>query len=228
MPTPPHFLGIVDCHCFLVRLVLNFTMVGTFASYCRECVDASVYLEVAGCSPVAQDEVEDDEVEMLPETKRGKYNKRAMFFERPHLIQRRRRAFSKHVPQKISFVKREQRCCVWCCQHKHPAGGEPHSRLGFKTTMCCGECDNVPLCVVPRYDGKTCFEMWHEATLLNEPCGAIVNSPEVRQHSNRKAPPSRVRINNVANNRTSYTGVSEDNTRRSKRRQTPNQVFHGT
>lgn len=118
------------------------------------------------------------------------YNKRDSFFSRPDLIAKRRNGRLNHDP----VSTQSQACCIWCCRKtKMHSDGTPHSRHGLKTTWKCAVC-NVPLCKVPRFDGKSCFTLFHESDELFNPCcitgGAAIS---LRPHSNRPAPPVRQR-----------------------------------
>jgi hypothetical protein len=89
----------------------------------------------------------------------------------------------------------KQILCVWCCSMKHhEVQGDmkkTHSRQGFKTTCKCNTC-NVPHCAKPRYDGKSCFYLFHTSHVLKEPCSAGQTALHcVQAHSNQVDPPIR-------------------------------------
>ncbi|OQR87415.1 hypothetical protein ACHHYP_08876 [Achlya hypogyna] len=93
------------------------------------------------------------------------YNKRDQYFRDPSLIARRRDPALGHTPE--LFDNHRQLSCVWCCRSKHNTA-VPHSRHGFKTSVQCTVC-KVALCQRDRGQG-TCFELFHTAECLNEPC----------------------------------------------------------
>ncbi|KAI2503223.1 hypothetical protein MHU86_11246 [Fragilaria crotonensis] len=115
------------------------------------------------------------------------YNKREAYFSKPHLIERRTNRRVLHQPSSVQ----RQSSCIWCCRIDHSTG-ERHTRHGRKTTWVCSTCD-VPLCKRPRFNGQSCFLLFHEAETLFDPCGAEAQSLEVsvRSNGNRRAPPSR-------------------------------------
>ena len=115
------------------------------------------------------------------------YNKREAYFSKPHLIERRTNRRVLHQPSSVQ----RQSSCIWCCRIDHSTG-ERHTRHGRKTTWVCSTCD-VPLCKRPRFNGQSCFLLFHEAETLFDPCGAEAQSlvVSVRSNGNRRAPPSR-------------------------------------
>ena len=99
------------------------------------------------------------------------YNRRALLFHDFLLNQRRRQVLRNHDWIKIpdNSGKRKQLRCVWCCGKNHTQT-EQHSRQGRKTTYMCVVCD-VPLCKVVRVgQRRSCFEQFHTAKKLNNPC----------------------------------------------------------
>jgi hypothetical protein len=78
----------------------------------------------------------------------------------------------------------KQVSCIWRCRYdKHHVNGTPkHSQHGRKTLWVCVTC-HVPLCKVKRYDGKSCFALFHGAEQLFNPCcaasqeGLLVRTP---------------------------------------------------
>lgn len=125
------------------------------------------------------------------------YNQRTAYFTKERCIEIRRNRSLDHKSTKLD----RQKCCVWCCQKSHRNIEVRHTRLGYKTTTCCIVCGGVPLCTVKRIGDKTCFELWHEATELYDPCVTNITSPYVRAHSNRSAPPSRISVEGTTNSR---------------------------
>jgi hypothetical protein len=115
------------------------------------------------------------------------YNKREAYFSKPHLIEWRMNQRVLHQPSSAQ----RQSSCVWCCRIDHSTG-ERHTRHGRKRAWMCSTCD-VPLCKRPRFNGRSCFPLFHEAKTLFDPCCAKAQSIQVsvRSHGNRRAPPSR-------------------------------------
>jgi hypothetical protein len=130
-------------------------------------------------------------------SKRFCYNQRMAYFTKTRCIEIRTNRSSDHKATKLNG----QKCCVWCCQKSHRNLEVRHTRMGYKTTTCCMACGGVALCTVKRIGDKTCFEMWHTATELYDPCSPNTNSPYARGHSNRRAPPSRVTVEGSTNSR---------------------------
>jgi hypothetical protein len=116
------------------------------------------------------------------------YNKREVHFSKPHQIEWR---INRRVLHHPSSAQR-QSSCVWCCRIDHSIG-KRHTRHGRKTTcLMCSTCD-VPLCKRPRFNGQSCFLLFHKAETLFDPCCAEAQSTQVsvRSHGNQRAPPSR-------------------------------------
>ena len=77
---------------------------------------------------------------------------------------------------------------------------------GQKTLWVCVTCQ-VPLCKVKRYDGKSCFDLFHEAKELFNPCcvtaqeGLLVRTPRTGK---QREPPTKglavARATSVAEN----------------------------
>lgn len=116
-----------------------------------------------------------------------KYNKREAYFTMPELIAKRHNARLGHHESSLE----QQSSCVWCCRVNHDAE-MAHSRHGRKTKWQCSIC-LVPLCKVPRYNGQSCFNMFHEAEVLFNPCAQQGAEITTRGHSNRANPPIRTR-----------------------------------
>ncbi|OQR94976.1 hypothetical protein THRCLA_08045 [Thraustotheca clavata] len=109
-----------------------------------------------------------------PPSRKIFYNKREQYFTDPILSARRTNKAASHVAQ--VFGNHRQLSCVWCCRSKHNTS-IAHSRHGFKTSIMCQECQ-VPLCQRDRFSsGATCFEEFHAAQVLNQPC-AVTNIME--------------------------------------------------
>jgi hypothetical protein len=115
------------------------------------------------------------------------YNKREAYFSKPHLIERRTNRRGLHQPSSIQ----RQSSCIWCCRIDHSTG-ERHTRHGRKTTWVCSTCD-VPLCKRPRFNGQSCFVLFHQSETLFDPCLAEAQGVQVtvRSHGNRRALPGR-------------------------------------
>ena len=101
------------------------------------------------------------------------YNKREAFFDKLQLIKRRMNRRVLH--KRISMQK--QMSCIWCCRVDHSTA-TVHYRHGRKTTVACSIC-GVPLCVRPRYNGQSCFDMFHTAETLFDPCSNEARCMEV-------------------------------------------------
>jgi hypothetical protein len=145
---------------------------------------------------------------------RVKYNMREAYFKEPTLIARRK---SKRSAHKVMH-NLKQRSCIWCCrmtkEHKQSLR---HCRHGRKTTWLCKVC-KVPLCKVKRFHGQSCFDMWHDARILFDPCQDTTHVT-TRPHQNRSPPPrgtgrSLLTNNSIATRTRSY---STTHIRRSKR-----------
>ena len=116
------------------------------------------------------------------------YNKREAFFAKPHLIAKRMNRRLTHLPSSA----RRQSSCVWCCRRDHSTPSQSHCRHGRKTTWVCSICD-VPQCKVPRFNGQSCFVLFHQSETLFDPCLAEAQGVQVtvRSHGNRRALPGR-------------------------------------
>ncbi|KDO19792.1 hypothetical protein SPRG_14986 [Saprolegnia parasitica CBS 223.65] len=96
------------------------------------------------------------------------YNKRDQYFRDPTLMAQRLDATRNHAP--LPFPNQRQLSCVWCCRAKHTTTMGNHSRHGCKTSVHCAEC-NVALCQRDRGNGGvSCFDQFHAAHELNNPC----------------------------------------------------------
>ena len=122
------------------------------------------------------------------------YNKREAYFSKLSLIERRKNRRANHQPISVN----RQSSCVWCCRIDHSTG-QKHTRHGMKTTWKCSVCE-VPLCKRPRYNGQSCFLLFHEAETLFDPCCAEAQSMQlsVRAHSKNRQPPPPRPANNVS------------------------------
>ena len=135
------------------------------------------------------------------------YNKREAFFSRPKLISKRRSRRLVHVPCSAG----KQSSCVWCCRLDHSPGFQKHSRHGRKTTWLCSTCD-VPLCKVNRYSGRSCFDLFHEADSLFDPCcEEAQEAVHVRAHTNRTLPPSRRRVTTASSGHADISAATSCN-----------------
>ncbi len=115
------------------------------------------------------------------------FNKREAFFAKPHLIAKRMNRRVAHLPSSA----RTQSSCVWCCQRDHSTPDQRHSWHGRKTTWVCSTCD-VPLQKVTRFNGQSCFVLFHQSEALFDPCLAEMQGVQVtvRSHAYRRAIPS--------------------------------------
>jgi hypothetical protein len=172
-------------NCTLFKKYMQFkNSIGTFADYLRECINGITNVQVEGVARMAvrldDDENNDDSsVKVVPATKRRRHNVRDSFFEDEEKVSLRKSRDIEHLPVRISEEQKTQHTCLWCCQRNHGPGHPTHTRFGYKTTMCCFGCGKIPLCVVKRYNGKSCFELWHSSNELFNPCANNVHSPEV-------------------------------------------------
>jgi hypothetical protein len=98
------------------------------------------------------------------------YKKRDLYFMDPELIRRRTTMVKNHNRDPC---KRSR--CVWCCENHQENKGGCLRRLGYKTYRMCSIC-KVPLCNKPRYNGISCFDLWHRAKVLNEPCASMLET----------------------------------------------------
>ncbi|CEP03823.1 hypothetical protein PBRA_003430, partial [Plasmodiophora brassicae] len=116
------------------------------------------------------------------------YNKREKFYQVPSLVAKR---MNKRLKHQQSSLHGKRLTCLVCCSRVHD-GTTPHlGRLGFKTSWACSVCD-VPLCRKKRYNGSSCFELFH-TRLEAYPCCDSAEVPSVQGHSNRAPPPTRRR-----------------------------------
>jgi hypothetical protein len=115
------------------------------------------------------------------ESKKKSYNKREAFFSVQELKDKRRCCPDSHMVKKIGDTLNGnkkipiQQHCVWCCECDNGKASisktkKRHYRRGRKTTTLCSVCD-VPLCTQVREGHDySCFEQWHFAKQLNNPC----------------------------------------------------------
>ena len=150
-------------------------------------VTVSSALDYSTSDSDSENESADDEDGSQPEAVII-YNTRDAFFSVPSLIALRQNRRIAHDPSS----SRRQRSCVWCCRLDHSApatGSQKHCRHGRKTTWICSAC-GVPLCKVNRYNGQSCFVLFHEADTLFDPCCTEAQEHlTVRPHNNRALPP---------------------------------------
>ena len=110
------------------------------------------------------------------------------FFNKPQLIERRMNQRAHH--KRVSMQK--QMSCIWSCRVDHSTEMFHYQHGRRKTTMVCSIC-GVPLCVQPRYNGESCFNMFHTAeTLVFDPCSNEARCMEVtvRAGTRGRIPPS--------------------------------------
>lgn len=203
----------------------------TFADYCRDGIYGIGGITIDGVTVqgmgTAAHALSTDSSGEGHVSKRIRYNIRAAYFNENSLVKKRTGMRVVHTPSRINTLSHVQKTCVWCCQKKHGPDAPRHSRFGYKTTMCCAICDNVPLCIVKRVNEKSCFELWHTATELYNACACDVNSPITRSHRNRSAPPSRRRVEiDEPNNRSTAAVVTIQQSRQTDREATtPTNLF---
>jgi hypothetical protein len=226
-----YLMNVEECKSFQQYMFHKNTH-KTYADYCRDGIYgigglAQSSAGAAGAAVRANNEevvcidVEDREHKKL------RYNLRQAYFNDDILVSKRLSKTPVHHPSRLDDTGKTQRTCVWCCQKTHGTSEPSHSRFGYKTRMCCALCGNVPLCTVKRINGESCFDMWHSASTLYNPCACDVSSPLVRAHANRSAPPSRRRNKDDQPNQRSLANVvTVPRPRRSERQtNTPNNLF---
>ena len=108
-------------------------------------------------------------------------HRRRDFFTNNTLSQRRQEVLLNHRHVSINKGgpkgKQKQLHCLWCCCADHTtlpteaeAEANKHYRYGYKTSNICSIC-LVPLCTVKRHGSEfSCFEQFHLAEKLNNPC----------------------------------------------------------
>jgi hypothetical protein len=189
-----------------------------FRQFCHELAN-DLNIEVVPPSTYASsgssDDDEDDRVTRAEEALQCiTYNKREAFFKVLPLIEQRmnRRGNHKRV------LTKKQMSCIWCCRADHSTEAS-HYRHGRKTTIECSIC-GIPLCGRPRYNGQSCFDMFHTAEKLFDPCCAEARCMEVPIRGGargRRTPPSRPsrqeaaeETNQVAQSSPSTDGDNDD------------------
>jgi hypothetical protein len=103
------------------------------------------------------------------------HNRRNLFVGDGPLVQLRLNP--KHKQKQLP--KGQQHTCVVCCRNNHTDPTHKifcKKRHGFRPTYICQICD-VPLCVVPCYNGESCFWWFHNSLELPECC-----TPEADQN----------------------------------------------
>ena len=164
----------------------------SFRQFCQSLAN-DLNIEVVPPSMYASSSsANDDEGVMSGEeaiVERITYNKREAFFNKLPLIERRINQRAHH--KRVSMQK--QMSCIWCCRVDHSSTTETfHYRHGRKTTMACSICD-VALCIQKRYNGESCFDMFHTSEVLFDPCCDEARCMEVtvRAGARGRVPPSR-------------------------------------
>ena len=185
------FLKSEDCQSY--NMYQSFKRrIGSFAKFCSTLAN-DLSLEVSGGG--LSDNDEDIEIDGNDEgASRNRtsiniaYNKRKIFFTNPELVAKRMDANLDHKP----LIEDKQFSCVWCCRKSHTGiGSSKHSRHGRKTKKKCSICE-VPLCTTERFNGNSCFHLFHISRELFDPCNTDVDEiTTVRGHSNRPDPPRR-------------------------------------
>jgi hypothetical protein len=116
---------------------------------------------------------------ILNRRKLGKYKIRFAFFDDSD--DRCAMRLDKTRPHDLVLLDKSKNC-IWCCQLcSDRALVERHTREGFKTKYKCSICD-VALCKVPRVDGSSCFEQFHQRSELFNPCTEHNYNIYVRPH----------------------------------------------
>ena len=182
-----------------------------FRQFCRDLAN-DLNIEVVPPSMYASSSSDDDRVTSGDDGDDSlvciTYNKREAFFDKLPLIERRMNRRAHH--KRVSMQK--QMSCIWCCRVDHSAATK-HYRHGRKTTITCSIC-GVPLCVRPRYNGESCFDMFHTAEKLFDPCCDEARCLEVtvRAGARGRIPPSRPRTQQETAEGNQHAQQSSDST----------------
>jgi len=123
------------------------------------------------CGDFRKDEGEDgdadDATTGMKRRKIGKYKIRFAFFSDSDDLCARR--LDKTNPHEMLLMDKSTNC-IWCCQLcSNQTLKKKHTREGFKTKYKCSVCD-AALCKVPRFDGSSCFQLFHTSSELFNPC----------------------------------------------------------
>ena len=162
----------------------------SFKQFCQELAN-DLNIEVVAPSMYASSSSSKDESRVMSEEDSlecNPYNKREAFFNKVPLIEQRINRSAHH--KRVAMQK--QMSCIWCCRVDHSTARTKHYRHQRKTTVACPIC-GVPLCVRPRYNGESCFNMFHTAETLFDPCCEETRCLEVtvRAGDRGNIPPSR-------------------------------------
>mmetsp|Transcript_11135 Transcript_11135/g.14538 ORF Transcript_11135/g.14538 Transcript_11135/m.14538 type:complete len:109 (-) Transcript_11135:217-543(-) len=90
-----------------------------------------------------------------------------------------------HIPSTANILAKKKNTgyrarCVLCCAECHRPKVPKHSNSwGYKTTSACLVCKEF-LCTKPRWDGDSCFHVWHTLKQLpRTPCEELNASNEM-------------------------------------------------
>jgi hypothetical protein len=122
----------------------------------------------------------DDATTGMKRRKIRKYKTRFAFFSESDDLCARR--LDNTNPHEMLLMDKSTNC-IWCCQLcSNRTLKKKHTREGFKTKYKCSVCD-AALCKVPRFDGSSCFQLFHTSSKLFNPCINHRHKIYVRPHS---------------------------------------------
>jgi len=122
----------------------------------------------------------DDATTGMKRRKIRKYKTRFAFFSESDDLCARR--LDNTNPHEMLLMDKSTNC-IWCCQLcSNRTLKKKHTREGFKTKYKCSVCD-AALCKVPRFDGSSCFQLFHTSSKLFNPCTNHRHKIYVRPHS---------------------------------------------
>ncbi|EGZ22297.1 hypothetical protein PHYSODRAFT_354453 [Phytophthora sojae] len=190
----------------------------SFGAFCRDAAVALSQRPVVQqpLRPVEENTIETSVIEMGHSFS---YNKRKFFNTQKEWIDLRLSKRNTH--RSIRIVNATQLRCVLCCRSNHDIENRNHSRQGFKTSFECDVC-KVTLCRAKRWaGGQSCFDKFHNAPTLPDPCQVPDELISTKSNENRAPPPSRKRSTSLdpPNRRTPTVRLANKARRRSLRLQ---------
>ena len=109
-----------DTKCTLFKKYMRLkNKIGTFAGYCRECINGCngvTNVQVDGVAKKAvrlDEDADDSSVEIVPVVKRRRHNVRKTFFDDEVKVSLRMDHSVDHRQSRISVDQTSQLCCVW-------------------------------------------------------------------------------------------------------------------
>jgi hypothetical protein len=106
-----------DTKCTSFKKYMRFkNKIGTFADYCRKCINGVTNVQVDGVAKMAvrlDDDADDSSVEIVPVVKKRRQNVRKTFFDNEVKVSLRMDCSVDHRQSKISVDQTSQLCCVW-------------------------------------------------------------------------------------------------------------------